>query len=221
MPGRNNMTLSVCRMCTYLYSTHAFANKVGPHELQSLWELTIATILSPQKLCSKCVSRIYLAFIPRTPCHSVPVLPYPRITMHYSCTEVSSADKSQPLHLLFIENGSHDESLNKQTKHCTYFHFPCCLCFGMDLSGLISWNEDVGRGEDWRGGGKRKKYCSGRTGWEIFGDKKGQILKKCFSERLTGEDNECNTIRLRVLQSRLQITSVRILFTHLKVGKLM
>lgn len=121
----------------------------------------------PQKLCSECVSRIYLAFI-RTPCHSVPVLPYPRITMHNSCIEVSSADKSQPLHLLFIENGSHDESFNKQTKHCTYFHFPCCLCFGMDLSGLISWNEDVRRGEYWRGEGK---YCSGRTWWELFGKK--------------------------------------------------
>lgn len=33
--------------------------------------------------------------------------------MHNSCPGVSSADKSQRLHLLFIENSSNDES-NKQ-----------------------------------------------------------------------------------------------------------
>lgn len=46
--------------------------------------------------------------------HHVPVLPHPGITMHNSCCKVLSADKSQRLHLLFIENSSHDESFNKQ-----------------------------------------------------------------------------------------------------------
>lgn len=110
-----------------------------------------------ETLSSQCVSGstlMYTHFHARTHnthCHPVPVLAYPRITMHNSCSKVSSADKSQRLHLLFIENSSHDESFNKQTKHCTYFFFSCCLCFGIDLSRLISRDEDARRGEEWQG----------------------------------------------------------------------
>lgn len=58
--------------------------------------------------------------------------------MHYSCPEDLSADKSQRLHLLFIENSSHDKSFKKQT---TYFISSCCFCFAKDLSELISRDE--------------------------------------------------------------------------------
>lgn len=84
-------------------------------------------------------------------CCRVPVSPYPGITMHNSYPEVLSADKSQRLHLLFIENSSHDKSFKKQT---TYFISSCCFCFGKDLSGLISRDEGT-RGD--RAGDKKNE----------------------------------------------------------------
>lgn len=68
--------------------------------------------------------------------------------MHNSYPEVLSADKSQRLHLLFIENSSHDKSFKKQT---TYFISSCRFCFDKDLSGLIS------RDEGTRGDGDEKR----------------------------------------------------------------
>lgn len=84
--------------------------------------------------------------------HHVPVLPYPGITMHNSCSKVLSADKSQRLHLLFIENSSHLNPLTNRvsSKHSSYFFSSRCLCFGKDLSGLISRDEGVRRGEEWQ-----------------------------------------------------------------------
>lgn len=77
--------------------------------------------------------------------------------MHNSCPEVLSADKSQRLHLLFIENSSHDKSFKKQT---TYFISSCCFCFGKDLSGLITRDEGTGRDRD----GDKKKMSRGNEG---------------------------------------------------------
>lgn len=36
------------------------------------------------------------------------------------------------------------------SKHCTYFFSSRCLCFGKDLSGLISRDEGVRRREEWQ-----------------------------------------------------------------------
>lgn len=77
--------------------------------------------------------------------------------MHNSYPEVLSADKSQRLHLLFIENSSHDKSFKKQT---TYFISSCCFCFGKDLSGLISRDEGT-RGDR---AGDKKKMSRGNEG---------------------------------------------------------
>lgn len=105
-------------------------------------------------------------------CYCVPVWPYPGITMHNSYPQVLSADKSQRLHLLFIENSSHDKSFKKQT---TYFISSCCFCFGKDLSGLIS------RDEGTRGDGDKKKE---QRKW-------GKGIKVGINERLMHQNLIC------------------------------
>lgn len=82
--------------------------------------------------------------------------------MHNSCSKVLSADKSQRLHLLFIENSSHLNPLTNRvsSKHSTYFFSSRCLCFGKDLSGLISRDEGVRRG---MAGGRDREMVRKRT----------------------------------------------------------
>lgn len=67
------------------------------------------------------------------------------------------------------------------SKHCTYFSFSCCLCFGIDLSGLISRDEDVRRGEEGtgRGEGDRERQREGEAeGEEMRPNDKGSIFVK-------------------------------------------
>ena len=53
------------------------------------------------------------------------------------------------------------------SKHCTYFFFSCCLCFGIDLSGLISRDGDVRRGEEWQGKERHGESVSGNEAKRI------------------------------------------------------
>lgn len=80
------------------------------------------------------------------------------------------------------------------SKHCTYFFSSCCLCFGIDLSGLISRDEGVKRGEEWQ---ERKRQGEGEKEGlreEMRPKDKGIILAKVgiINERLV----HCKLINL-------------------------
>lgn len=76
------------------------------------------------------------------------------------------------------------------SKHCTYFFSSCCLCFGKDLSGLIS-RDEIERGrEEWLER-ERQGACENRE--KMRPKDKGIILPKVgINERLV----HCKLINL-------------------------